>query len=72
LVDYAVILDSSVKIYEGSKEDLSVRDDIFSSIDINLPPVVRLSRRYGFDHISYNVPDFAEQAAAVLKEGGES
>ena len=72
LVDYAVILDSSVKIYEGSKEDLSVRDDIFSSIDINLPPVVRLSRRYGFDHISYNVPDFAEQAAAVLKEGGEA
>ena len=71
-VDYAVILDSSVKIYEGSKEDLAVRDDIFDSIDINLPPVVRLSRRYGFDHISYNVPDFAEQAAAVLKEGGEA
>ena len=72
LVDYAVILDNSVKIYEGSKEDLSVRDDIFESIDINLPPVVRLSRRYGFDHISYNVPDFAAQAADVLKEGGEA
>ena len=72
LVDYAVILDKSVKIYEGSKEDLSVRDDIFESIEINLPPVVRLSRRYGFDHISYDVPDFAAQAADVLKEGGEA
>lgn len=76
MVDYALILNNSVKLFEGTKEELSLRDDIFDSIDINLPPVVRLSRRYGFDHISYTVSDFAEQAAAVLdrhtREGGDA
>ena len=76
MVDYALILNNSVKLFEGTKEELSLRDDIFDSIEINLPPVVRLSRRYGFDHISYTVSDFAEQAAAVLdsqtREGGDA
>ncbi len=76
MVDYALILNNSVKLFEGTKEELSLRDDIFDSIEINLPPVVRLSRRYGFDHISYTVYDFAEQAAAVLdsqtREGGDA
>lgn len=69
MADYAIILDKSVKLFEGSKEDLSVRDDIFDWIEISLPPVVRLSRRYGFDHISYTVSDFAEQAKAMSKDG---
>ena len=72
MVDYAVILDKSLKVYEGTKEDLSVRDDIFDAIEISLPPVVRLSRRYGFDHIAYTVDDFAEQAKAVFQEGGKA
>lgn len=69
MVDYALILDKSVKLFEGTKEELSVRDDIFDAIEINLPPVVRLSRRYGFDHIAYTVSDFTEQALAVLSSG---
>ncbi|MBR6136367.1 MAG: ATP-binding cassette domain-containing protein [Clostridia bacterium] len=77
MMDYALILDRSVKIFEGTKQALSVRDDIFDSIEISLPPVVRLSRRYGFDHIAYEVADFAEEAHEMYmkingtKEGGE-
>ena len=77
MMDYALILDRSVKIFEGTKQALSVRDDIFGSIEISLPPVVRLSRRYGFDHIAYEVADFAEEAHEMYKkingtkEGGE-
>ena len=76
MIDYALILNNSVKLFEGTREELALRDDIFRAIDINLPPVVRLSRRYGFDHITYSVSDFAEQASAVLneqaEEGGEA
>lgn len=68
VADSAVILSGGKKIYEGGKEALARRDDIFSSINISLPPVVRLSRRYGFSKVCYNVAEFAEQAAAMLAE----
>ena len=67
VADSAVILSGGKKIYEGGKEALARRDDIFDSINISLPPVVRLSRRYGFGKVCYNVEEFAEQAAAMLK-----
>ena len=67
VADSAVILSGGKKIYEGSKEALARRDDIFDSINISLPPVVRLSRRYGFGKVCYNVAEFAEQAAAMLE-----
>ena len=68
VADSAVILSGGKKIYEGGKEALARRDDIFDSINISLPPVVQLSRRYGFGKVCYNVAEFAEQAAAMLEQ----
>lgn len=60
-VDYSVILNQGEKVFEGTKEELSRRSDIFDMINISLPPVVRLSQEYGFDKVCYNVADFAEE-----------
>ncbi len=68
VADSAVILSGGKKIYEGGKDALARRDDIFDSINISLPPVVQLSRRYGFGKVCYNVAEFAEQAAAMLEQ----
>ncbi|MBO5070244.1 MAG: ABC transporter ATP-binding protein [Roseburia sp.] len=60
-VDYSVILNQGEKVFEGTKEELSRRSDIFDAINISLPPVVRLSQEYGFDKVCFNVADFAEE-----------
>ena len=60
-VDYSVILNKGQKIFEGNKEELSRRSDIFDAINISLPPVVRLSQEYGFDKVCFNVAEFAEE-----------
>lgn len=69
-VDTAVILDNGKKLFEGGKEALARRDDLFEQINISLPPVVRLSKYFGFDHICYNVEDFV-RAVLSRREGGE-
>lgn len=66
-VDYSIILNKGEKIFEGNKEELARRSDIFDSINISLPPVVRLSQEYGFDRVCFNVADFAEE---MLKRCG--
>lgn len=58
-VDEAIILNQGEKIFEGSKESLARRDDIFDHINIQLPPVVRLSKALGLDEICYSVEAFA-------------
>ena len=58
-VDEAIILNQGEKIFEGSKDALALRDDIFENINIQLPPVVQLSKELGLDEICYNVEDFA-------------
>lgn len=63
-VDRAVILDNGKKLFEGTKEELARRDDIFEEINIDLPPVVRLSKIFGFDHICYTVDDFVKAVLA--------
>ena len=68
VADDAVILSGGKKVYEGSKEALARREDIFDAININLPPVVRLSKRYGFSKVCYNVAEFAREAARMLAE----
>ncbi len=68
VADSAVILSAGKKIFEGSKEALARREDIFSDINIALPPVVRLSKRYGFSKVCYNVAEFAEEAARMMKQ----
>ena len=60
-VDAGIILNAGEKIFEGSKEEMARQTEMFDSINITLPPVVRLSMEFGFDHISFNVDDFAKQ-----------
>ncbi len=59
IVDEAIILNQGEKIFEGSKESLARRDDIFDHINIQLPPVVLLSKALGLDEICYSVEEFA-------------
>ncbi len=66
-VDHAIILNRGEKIFEGTKEDLARRGDIFENINIALPPVVSLSQEFGFDKVCFNVEDFTEQ---MLKKCG--
>ena len=68
IADSAVILSAGKKIFEGNKEALARREDIFSDINIALPPVVRLSKRYGFSKVCYSVAEFAEEAARMMKQ----
>lgn len=66
-VDTAVILNNGEKVFEGSKEAMARREDIFKEINIALPPVVRLSKLFGLDRICYTVDEFAK---AVLSRCG--
>ncbi len=61
-VDDAIILNNGKKIFQGTKEQLALRDDIFNSIRISMPPVVVMSKALGFDRICYNVDEFVEEA----------
>lgn len=63
-VDEAIILNQGKKIFEGSKEALARRNDIFENINIQLPAVVQLSRALGLKKICYSVEEFS----AMVKE----
>lgn len=58
LADYTVILNHGEKVFEGTKEELVERKDIFDKINIEFPPVVRLSKELGLDEIVFDVDDF--------------
>lgn len=58
LADYTVILNHGEKVFEGTKEELVEREDIFDKINIEFPPVVRLSKELGLDEIVFDVDDF--------------
>lgn len=58
LADYTVILNHGEKVFEGTKEELVEREDIFDKINIEFPPVVRLSKELGLDEIVFDVDNF--------------
>lgn len=62
--DATIILNDGEKIFEGSMEEAANRDDIFEEIRIAMPPVVSMSKIFGFEQICYNVTDFVTE---VLK-----
>lgn len=62
--DATIILNDGEKIFEGSMEEAANRDDIFEEIRIAMPPVVSMSKAFGFEQICYNVKDFVTE---VLK-----
>lgn len=66
-VDSAIILNHGEKIFEGDKETLARREDIFEQININLPPVVVLSKEFNLEHVSYNVDDFTGQICKLVE-----
>ncbi len=59
--DYAVILNKGEKLFEGTKEKLVEREDIFEEINIMLPPVVQLSKKLGLDEVVFQVDDFMKK-----------
>lgn len=66
--DYAVILNKGEKLFEGTKEKLVEREDIFEEINIMLPPVVQLSKKLGLDEVVFQVDDFMRK---VLEQRNE-
>ena len=72
-VDAAVILNAGEKIFEGSREELAERSDIFERIGIAMPPVVRLSHSFDLDQTCYTVESFTEQLLKryTEKRGGK-
>jgi energy-coupling factor transport system ATP-binding protein len=70
-VDDAIILNNGKKIFQGTREQLATRDDIFDSIHISMPPAVVMSKALGFDRICYNVEEFVEEAKALKVKEAE-
>lgn len=66
--DYAVILNKGEKLFEGTKEKLVEREDVFEEINIMLPPVVQLSKKLGLDEVVFQVDDFMRK---VLEQRNE-
>ena len=70
-VDDAIILNNGKKIFQGTREQLATRDDIFDSIHISMPPAVVMSKALGFDRICYNVEEFVEEAKSLKVKEAE-
>ena len=70
-VDDAIILNNGKKIFQGTKEEMALRDDIFDKIHISMPPVVVMSKALGFDRICYDVDEFVEEAKALKVKEAE-
>ncbi len=70
-VDNAIILNKGKKIFQGTKQQMALRDDIFDKIHISMSPAVVMSKALGFDRICYNVDEFVEQAKALTRKEAE-
>lgn len=56
--DYALILGEGRKLSDGSIDAIALKEDLFDSINITLPAVVRLSNELKLKRTCKNVPDF--------------
>ncbi|HBR03068.1 MAG TPA: ABC transporter ATP-binding protein [Ruminiclostridium sp.] len=59
--DEILVLNEGVKLAQGSKRELADRDDLFDQINIALPPVVLLSKYFGFTNICCDVDSFVRE-----------
>jgi len=59
--DHILILNEGVKLAQDSKQRLANSDDIFESINIALPPVVILSKYFGFSHVCSDTNSFVQE-----------
>jgi energy-coupling factor transport system ATP-binding protein len=65
--DEILILDQGVKLAQCSKQELALHDDFFDKINIALPPVVQLSKYFGFKHVCCDVDSFVRELGATIK-----
>lgn len=56
--DCALILGNGKKLAEGDIDEISAREELFDSINIELPAAVRLSNELGLEKVCRKVPDF--------------
>ncbi|EST10732.1 ABC transporter ATP-binding protein [Sporolactobacillus laevolacticus] len=64
--DQLLVLDQAQKLDEGSKQELADDEALFEKINIDLPPVVTLSRRLGLNRLACDVDSFAEAVISKL------
>lgn len=61
ITDQILILNDGVKLAHDAKQELAARDDIFERINIDLPPVVVLSKYFGFPQICSDTNSFVQE-----------
>ncbi|MDF2911622.1 MAG: transporter ATP-binding protein [Sporolactobacillus laevolacticus] len=64
--DQLLVLDQAEKLDEGSKQELADDEALFDKINIDLPPVVTLSRRLGLNRLACDVDGFAKAVISKL------
>lgn len=64
--DQLLVLDQAEKLDEGSKQELASDETLFDKINIDLPPVVTLSKRLGLNRLACDVDSFAEAVISKL------
>ena len=62
--DEIVLLSEGIKLEQGSKADLAQRDELFALTNLALPPVVQLSKQFGFDHVCCDVASLVGEIMA--------
>ena len=68
VTDQILILNNGVKLLQDSKQALTEREDIFDTINITLPPVVRLAKAFGFPAGCCDVNSFVQEVVARLPQ----
>ncbi len=66
IADQLLILDEGRKLVQGAKGNVAARQDIFEQINIDLPPVVALSKYFNLPRVCFDVESFVEEVAANL------
>lgn len=59
--DQIVVLNEGVKLAQDSKQALAGCDDLFETINITLPPVVALSKHFGFSKVCCDTDSFVQE-----------
>ncbi|GAY76600.1 ABC transporter, ATP-binding protein [Sporolactobacillus inulinus] len=70
LSDQLLVLDHAEKLAAGSVQQLAENEALFEKIQIDLPPVVRLSKKLGLSPLACDVASFAAQIDELQKIGG--
>ncbi|QAT48638.1 ABC transporter ATP-binding protein [Caproiciproducens sp. NJN-50] len=64
--DRILVLNNGVKLAYASRASMAERDELFEKINISLPPVVLLSKYFGFSEVCCDVGSFVGEAAGRI------